>query len=99
MTAARDSMVGQIDDRLQQILRVPITHLGEPQTAKVYVENSEPTTLTLDATTQEVEVAIPAVDRDTEVTVRVEVGDETKAVVRALADPRRADAIPVRWLL
>ncbi len=79
----------KMEDRLQQILRIPITHLGEPQTAKVHVENLEPTTLTLDTTTQEVEVAIPAVDRDTEVAVRVEVGGKTLATEQIEIHPVR----------
>ncbi|MCU0980254.1 MAG: polysaccharide lyase family protein, partial [Pirellulaceae bacterium] len=65
------------DGQLKQIVRLGIRHFGDEAQARILVDGAEPVSLSLRTAVQILEVAVPAVDKETEVAVRVEVAGQT----------------------
>ena len=65
--------------RLYQTIELALRHLGEEASARVRVDGREATNLTLRATTHTVEIPVPPVDKETSVSIEVEVGGKTLA--------------------
>ena len=77
------------DGKLCQPVRLSIRHAGQPAEATVAVTGAEPVTAALKHGTQEIEVAVPAVEKETAVAVAVKSAGKTLAERQITLKPVR----------
>lgn len=77
------------DGRLKQMIRLAIRHFGDDAQARVCVDGAEPTSLALRTGLQSLEVAVGAVEKETEIAVRVEVAGQTTTQTVTLRPVRK----------
>lgn len=86
-------MLVERDGQLQQIVRLAIRHFGPDTPAQVQVANAAPVSVTLRTGAQNCEVAVPAVEQEQQVPVRVEVPGQPVTAQTVLLKPVR------RWVV
>ncbi|MCU0982190.1 MAG: hypothetical protein MUF25_23800, partial [Pirellulaceae bacterium] len=77
------------EGQLKQIVRLGIRHFGDEAQARILADGAEPVRLSLRTAVQSLEVAVPAVDKETEIAVRVEVAGQTTAQTITLRPVRK----------
>jgi alpha-mannosidase len=82
-------MLVEREGQLRQTVRLAIRHFGDETPAKVHVDGAEPVSLTLRTASQSFEVAVAAVEKETPVTVRVEVPGQAPATQAITLKPVR----------
>ncbi len=65
------------DGQLKQTIRLAIRHFGDDTSARVCVAGAQPVDLALRPGVQSLEVAVAAVEKDTDVAIRVEAANQT----------------------
>jgi hypothetical protein len=82
-------MLVERDGQLRQTVHLAIRHFGDETPANVHVDGAEPVVLTLRTAAQSFEVAVPAVEKETPVTVRIEVPGQAPAAQTVTLRPVR----------
>jgi len=74
---------------LDQVVRIPVRHFGDPRVVRVKVGDGPSETRTLEAGSQMIEIHVPAVDRETTVKVSLRIDDTVLAERNAVLRPVR----------
>ncbi len=77
------------DGQLKQLVRLGVRHFGDAAQARILVDGAEPVSLPLQTAAQSLEVAVPAVQEETQLAVRVEVAGQTTAQTVTLQPVRK----------
>ena len=89
-----DPVLVERSGELHQLLRLSVVHLGEPTDATVEVTGADPTTVSLKPGRHSFEVAVPAVDSDTPVSVEMRIASSGEVLTA------EHQLVPVRkWIV